>query len=557
MLLTLHIKNYALIDDLRLEFREGLNIFTGETGAGKSIIIESLGLILGERASAQAVRNGAGRCFISGEFDCTGSKELIRFLEEQGLSADETLLLRREIDAAGKSRAFVNDLPVSIGTLHAIGEYLVDVHGQHEHQSLMRLATQRAMLDSFGDLDPLRGEVAEHFRRWRDLAAQEQSQQMSEQERQRLIDLYDFQLREIDEAKLIPGEEEEIEQALPQLKNAEKLQSLSDEAYGMLYNTEGAVIERLSKVQRTLDTIHSLGNALTETTENLKTVYYQIEEIARDIENFRDGLQAEPGRLNELMERQDDIHKLKKKYGATISAILAYREQIGNELDVLSRNDENRQELERKIATAKETLLVLCEKLSRQRKKAAERLGHGIEKELQDLGMKKARFEVAFEKEAEPTSDGIDRLEFIFSANPGESPKSLKGIASGGEMSRVMLAIKTVLAAADNVPVLVFDEIDAGIGGPMGQVVGKKLKKLSCHHQVLCITHLPQIAAFADEHLHVAKESKAGRTNTSVRTLPKEERIEEIARMLSGAAVTPAARKHAEELIESSQKSRL
>lgn len=553
MLLSLHIKNYALIEDLRLEFNNRLNIFTGETGAGKSIIIESLGLILGERASAQEVRHGAARCSISGEFDCVKLKGLRRYLDEQGLEADDILILRREIDAAGKSRAFVNDLPVSLATLHTIGEYLVDVHGQHEHQSLIRLSSQRDMLDGFGGLEPLVADVAKQYRLWHDLVAQAQSQGISEQERQRLIDLYAFQCREIDEAKLMPGEEEAVEAALPQLKNAEKLRELGDEAYGILYGTEGAVIERLSKVQRIMDSIHALGNSLGETAETLKTAYYQIEEVARDIETFCDKLRVDPQKLNELLERQDLIHKLKKKYGATINDILAYRDKIDRELTALDGSEENRQELERKIEQQKKTLLTLCEKLSKQRQKSAAQLSAGVQKELQDLAMKKARFQVAFEKEAEPTSEGIDRLEFIFSANPGEHPQPLKNIASGGEMSRVMLAIKTVLAAADNVPVLVFDEIDAGIGGPTGQTVGRKLKILSKHHQVLCITHLPQIAAFADEHLGVEKQSKAGRTTTGVRTLSDNDRTEEIARMISGEAVTPSARKHAAELIADSR----
>jgi len=551
MLLTLHIKNYALIEDLRLEFSEGLNIFTGETGAGKSIIIESLGLILGERASAQAVRKGAGRCFISGQFDCSRLKVLQKYLADQGLSADGDLILRREIDAAGKSRAFVNDLPVGLATLHAVGEHLVDVHGQHEHQSLIKTTAQRHMLDRFGELEDLREEVGKSFALWRELSAQLQSQQMSAQERQRLIDLYAFQQEEIDAARLVPGEEEEVDQALPQLKNAGKLKTLADEAYQILYGTDGAVVERLSKVQRILETVQGLGGTIAEPAETIKTAYYQIEEAARDIERFSSNLRSDPAQLNEYLERRDLIHKLKRKYGQSISEILAYREKIAAELSVLARSNENRQELERKAEQQKTTLLARCEMLSAKREKSSDKLARGVEKELQDLGMKKARLSVSFTRETEPTSEGIDRIEFMFSANAGENLNPLKDIASGGEMSRVMLAIKTVLAAADDVPVLVFDEIDAGIGGPMGQVVGRKMQSLSRHHQMLCITHLPQIASFSNQHVRVEKETKTGRTITAIRKLAAKDKVEEIARMLSGSEITDAARKHAEELIAS------
>jgi DNA repair protein RecN (Recombination protein N) len=554
MLLNLHIKNYALIEDLNLEFREGLNIFTGETGAGKSIIIESLGLILGERASAQAIRTGAGRCSISGEFDCAKHKDLQDYLEEQGLRENDSLIIRREIDAGGKSRAFVNDRPVSLATLAAIGEYLVDVHGQHEHQSIIRSAIQRRLLDRFGNLEKLRGEVSGLYHLWRQLIAQKQSCQMSEQERQRLIDLYHFQVTEIVKAKLLAGEEEEIERILPQLKNAEKLRALSDEAYQILYGAEDATLGRLGKVQRILESITSLGVTLPESCENLKTACYQLEEVSQEIEDFRDNLKADPGKLDELLDRQDMILRLKRKYGATIADILAYRDKTAADLAVFLQADKNRQEFDAKIDQQFQFLSESCHKLTEQRKKAGKKLSLEVEKEIADLGMKKARFAVALEKENEPTSEGMERIDFMFSANAGEEMKPLKDIASGGEMSRVMLALKTVLAKADDVPVMVFDEVDAGIGGPMGQVVGKKLGSLAKYRQILCITHLPQIAAFACHHMNVAKSHKAGRTFTNVISLTDQERLEEIARMLSGAEITPSARKNAQELIDSSLK---
>ena len=552
MLLSLHIKNYALIEDLRLEFAAGFNVFTGETGAGKSIIVESIGLILGERASVDSIRKGAERCFITAEFDCGNLKDLNAFLQTAGLLNGGNLIIRREIDAAGKSRAFINDTPVSLATLAAAGKFLIDLHGQHEHQTLMQSAEQRSLLDSFGELEALRDQVGEQYHLWKDFAAQQQSKQLSEQERARMVDLYTFQLTEIDDAKLTATEEEEIEAALPQQKNAEKLGNISNEAYNTLYGGEGAVMEKLARVQKLLETIVSTGGQLAETAENLKNAVYQIEGIASDIEAYKNKLSSDPERLNELLERQDLIHKLKKKYGATIADVIVYREKIASELDALSKADQNRAELDAKAAAAAAELEKLCTKLTAQRKKAGDKLTAQIQKELSDLGMKKARFELSLQKEATPTSTGQDIINFMFSANPGEDIKPLKNIASGGEISRVMLAIKTVLAKSDKIPVLIFDEIDTGIGGPMGQVIGVKMKNLAVHHQVITITHLPQIAALGEHNISVTKESKAGRTFTRAAILNEGEHIAEVARMLSGAEVTPAALKHAEELVAKS-----
>lgn len=555
MLLSLSIKNYALIEELRLEFGPGFTVFTGETGAGKSIIIESIGLLLGGRASAQAVRKGSQRCFISGEFDAGKLNELAGHLAASGLSDDgeSTIIVRREIDAQGKSRAFVNDRPVTVAALETIGAYLIDVHGQNDHQSLLRPAAQRAILDRFGQTETLRADVAGKHRQWRELVAKLEAKQLSEQERERLIDLYSFQVTEIDNARLQPGEEEEIEAQLPQLKNAERLAGLSDEAYQVLYGSDGAATEMIGKALRAFENIIAITGSLAETAESLKAAASQVEDAAREVESFRDNLTADPEKLNTALERQDLISKLKKKYGSTIADILAYRDETARQLNSISGSERDRKELEAAAAKALESLTHACAKLTAARKKSAEKLGAGVEKELADLGMKKARFQASLEKLDTPTADGIDKMEFLFSANPGEDIKPLKDIASGGEMSRVMLALKTVLAKADTVPVLIFDEIDAGIGGPMGQVVGRKMSALARLRQVLCISHLPQIAAQADRHYHVAKHTAAGRTSTVVTELADTRRVEEIARMLSGDEVTQTARTHAAELIESSK----
>lgn len=541
-----------MIEELDLGLEPGLNIFTGETGAGKSIIIESLNLILGERASSQLIRKGADRCSVTGTFDISKIKPLRNWLDDAGLSGEDpgTLILRREIDIAGKSRAFVNDTPAGLNSLLAIGDFLVDVHGQHEHQTLLKTASQRLLLDGYAGNAELLEETGKLHAEWKELLSQKESQGLSEQERGRLIDLYSFQVKEIDAASLSPGEEEEIEQALPDMKNAEKLRELSSEAYQLLYGGDGAALEKLNRARKLLETMQNLSGSIGKTAETLNSAVFSAEEAASELESFAEKLSADPEKLNELLTRQDIIHKLKKKYGQDIPEILAYRDKTAKELDALSKFDQNRAELDAKIAKTFKQLSSACEKLSASRKKAGDKLAAGVEAELSELAIKKAKFRVSLERDTEPSSMGWDKVEFLLSANQGEDAKPLKNIGSGGEMSRVMLALKTVLARADNIPVLVFDEIDAGIGGPTGQVVGRKLKELAKRRQVLCITHLPQIAAFADRHLSVGKAAQAGKTSTFIRDLAEKDRVEEIARMLSGEEITPAARKHASELME-------
>ena len=551
MLLNLTIRNYALIDEARLEPGDGLTVFTGETGAGKSIIVESIGLLLGERASAQAVRKGADRCFITGEFDISRVTALGRFLEKTGIPSEgeASFIVRREIDVQGRSRAFVNDRPVSIGTLSTIGSFLVDIHGQHEHQSLFHAENQRALLDRYAEAEGLSAQVADEYKRWQELLSFKESQHLSAQERERRIDLYSFQLKEIDEAHPVPGEVEEMEHALPQLKNAEKLQALADETYQILYSSDNAVLDNLRRVGKLLAQMASLGASFTDTTASLNNALAGLEEAARDIENFRGHISADPEKLNDMLERQDLLHRLKRKYGATVQEILSYRDRIAGELSALNASDDRLKELDKDSASSRRKLDDLCAKLTALREKAGQKLARQVEKELNDLGMKKARFSVAREALPEPASFGADRISFLFSANPGEDQQALKTIASGGEMSRVMLGLKTVLANADQVPLLIFDEIDTGIGGPMGQTVGRKLEELARHHQVLCITHLPQIAVCGDRQFYVSKETKGSRTRTLIASLSPQERKEEIARMLSGDEITDTARRHAAELL--------
>jgi len=435
MLLNLNIKNYVLIDQLGLEFGEGLNIFTGETGAGKSIIIESVGLALGGRAGAGIVKSGAERCFIGAQFDISGYTALNNFLAESGLSGDDgMLLIRREIDLNGKNRAFVNDKPASVSILALIGDYLVDVHGQHEHQTLLKGSVQRELLDRFARNEKLLEETAEVFDTWSALTAQKEARRISEEERTRLVDLYGFQLKEIDSLKPVPGEEEELEQKLPMLKNAEKLQALSSQACALLYGEENSALERIGKTQKLVDSINSISESLAGPSETLKNASSLVDDALRELERFRDSLSADPETLNALLTRQDLLHKLKRKYAKDIPEILAYRGKICQELETLNNADKNLKELEDKIRKSETTLRSLCEKLTASRKKAANKLSEGVEKELSVLGMKKAAFSAGIEKETNPSKHGWDNISFLFSANAGEGLKPLKDIASGGEM---------------------------------------------------------------------------------------------------------------------------
>lgn len=551
-----------MIEALDLEIHNGLNVFTGETGAGKSIIIDALGLVLGQKAAQGLVRKGAQECQITGEFELKKNKPAKAILEFLGLESEtrDSLIVRRQIDAQGKSRIFVNDNTVNLNTLAQLAQELVEVHGQHENQKLLKPGQQRELLDRFGDCAELRDEIKTLYEEWKQLKQKREADQVTEQEKNRKIDLYQFQVKEIDDAALVPGEEEELEKSLPELKNAERLREIGEELFAELYESEGSVSERLDKAQKKLEQIQSLGVELLEVQTFLEESRTRIEESVKMVQSFKERLVSDPRKLDAVITRQDQIERLKKKYGRAIPQILEYREQIGRELQTLENLEESLLKQDEEIAAAYARLLKQCKKLTQARKKSSEKLEQQVTCQLQELGFNHARFSIAFYPEKDqagkelPTAEGLERIEFLFSANPGEDLHLLKEVASGGELSRVMLALKSILARADAVPTLIFDEIDAGVGGSMGTVVGEKLKVLSQLHQILVITHLPQIAAFGDFHLRVQKQVLEGRTSTSVDPLEKETRIQEIARMLGGSSngkqTAGTAQKHAIELLK-------
>jgi DNA repair protein RecN (Recombination protein N) len=551
------VKNFALLEDLRLELGSGLIALTGETGAGKSLLLDAVGLVLGRRAEAGQVRKGTERLVVSARFQSLG-RRLKSLLNELGLSqgSEDELLLRREIDAAGKSRAFANDRPVNASTLVRLGELLVFSHGQSEQQLLLRPAEQRNLLDAFGGLEDDVRRVELAFSDWQARVAERDALALSEQERAQRLDLYRFQKRELDEADVRPEEETELEALLPQLKNGEKLKSVALDAHGLLHVQDSSATDLVRKVIQEVSLLRSLGAPLSEVADLLEGAAVNLEEGAQRLDAFAGGIDADPARLEEVLARLDGLGKLKRKYGPTLSDVVAYRARVTEELDRLENLEGKRHDLVQRLAKAEEELDQRSAALSEARRKSAKKMSGAVQKELKDVGLPHSTFFVEVVAEAERRSSfGADQVRFLFNANPGEGRHPLTETASGGELSRVMLAIESVFVRADNVPVLVFDEIDAGVGGTVGGVLGKKLAALGRGRQVLCVTHLATIAACADAHWTVEKEIKGDRTRAVVRKLEESERPAEIARLFGSAPGTDAAigLRHAEELLATSR----
>lgn len=565
MLKKLTVKDYALIDFLEVEFSPGLNILTGETGAGKSILIGALGLVLGERADSDSVRSGAKSAIVEAEFYLKGFDVIKKIFGELELDWSDDLLVRREVSATGKSRAFVNDSPVTLANLKRIGDAVLDMHGQHEHQSLLYEEKHLDYLDGFAKTWPERTAAGELFHQYQKIRVELEAMRNKEQLTREKLDLYNFQIKEIETAALAEDEEEGLESQKTILENSEKLFSLSSESYQLLYQQDGSITEQFSALERSVEEISGIDPRMEPTLRSISSVNDQIEEVARDLRKYRDGISFDPARLEEIRNRLDLIRTLKKKYSGrenSIAAVLAHYVKIKAEVDSVEHGEENIKKLEAELETQRRELEKACLALSEKRQTAAKKMAKEVVTQLKDLGMEKASFKVDVAQIEEPEgivhhnkkrlktdASGIDAVKFLISPNPGEELKPLAKIASGGEISRVMLAVKTILSEADAVPVLVFDEIDAGIGGRIAEAVGIKLKEISSVRQVLCITHLPQIASLAKSHYQVSKEEKVGRTITSVARLDQQQRVDELARMLGGSKITETTLKHAKEMI--------
>jgi DNA repair protein RecN (Recombination protein N) len=558
MLRSLRVRDFAIISELNLEPSRGLNVFTGETGAGKSILIEALGFLLGARATTAWLRAGASRLSVEGVFDAGDFKPGLR---EQFQVGSAPVAVRRELDASGKSRAGINGRPAGVAVLAAFGEGLVDFHGQHEHQSLLKPAVQLEALDAFAGLGRKREELAGLYRAWGQASAELDSARMSDSERRRRVEFDRFQVQEIDAAKLRPGEEEELEADLPLLKNADRVRNLADSVYGWLYAGESSALAALQKSVRTLDELCRFDESLRQGRDELETARIAVDDVARRLGELRRRVGADPVRVDALLGRQDQLARLKKKYGASVAEVLAKREELAAELDLLENSQKRIADLEAAQAAARHGLAAACGRMHKLRAATARKLAAALTRAIKVLGMPHARLCVSVEAAEERfTASGYDEAEFLLAPNPGEPIQPLRSIASGGELSRVMLALKTVFAAGAgtagaagaSAPVLVFDEIDAGIGGTVARCVGQRLAALGGPRQILCVTHLAQVACFASTHFHVSKETASGRTSVRVERLDGGRRLEAVAQLLGGRAPTEASRKHAQELLESS-----
>lgn len=553
MLRELRIKNLAIIDDLTIRFGTGLNVLTGETGAGKSIIIDALGLALGERAQTEMIKTGENEASVEAFFEVSDrphGSEPQRLLEQMGIMCEDGIILRRNIyiSSAGKSRAYINDTIVNIQSLCDIGRALVDIHGQHEHQSLLSTDNQRTLLDFYGKLQDKRAEVEAMFYEVQSLKKELSELKANVKERAHRIDLLSFQINEIDSASLKTGEKDALEKERVILSNLNKLSELTETAYAMLYESEGACVENLSSVISKLKEMSSIDQSIDETLSLLESAMPLLEDASVSLRRYKEKYDLDPQRLESIEERLENIKRLEKKYGEGVDAILRYRDEAEKELLSLGQTDEKTDLIENQLREKEKKLLDAAVDLSEKRKKTAEEISRPVEKILKELAFEKVEFRVDI-KASPLSSSGMDAVEFLFSANPGELPKPLTRVASGGELSRIMLALKNILADVDRIPVLIFDEIDAGVGGRTAESVGMKLKKLAKTHQVICITHLPQIASTADFHLMTEKSQKKDGVSVKIKELSPEERKTEIARMLSGK-VTDVSLKHARELLE-------
>ncbi|HEY6871468.1 MAG TPA: DNA repair protein RecN [Geobacteraceae bacterium] len=549
MLTDLYIKNFAIIDNLHVAFQPGLNCLTGETGAGKSIIIDAVNLILGGRASADLIRTGEEEATVEALFDLSAHPGMLERLAESGVECDGELLVKRVVSRSGRNRVFVGGGLSTIASLSELARQLINIYGQHESQTLLKPDNHLRLLDDFGGLASLRARFAALFDDYRRTADEIRRIEEGEREAARRIDLLSFQSGELGTALLSPDEEEELDRERQLLAHGEKLLRNSQEAFDLLYGGEEAILGGLRRVISGVEEIRGIDPALAPLHETLNSAYLQIEDAALSLRDYAARVEADPGRLREIDDRLDLINRLKKKYAPTIREMLAYKEEIDRELAGLLHRQETREELDRALRGVEEQLDAKGAELSAARSASAGKLKEAMEREIHELAMRNARFEVAFDKLPEPRGSGMEKAEFLFSPNPGETPKSLARIASGGELSRLMLAMKQVHPESD-VPTLVFDEVDSGIGGATSALVGEKLKRVAQGQQVLCITHLPQVAAFADSHFRVEKRVVAGRTVTSVVPLGGEERVAEMARMLGGARITEKTLEHAREMIE-------
>ncbi len=550
MLLELTLKNFTIIDELSVSFSEGLNVLTGETGAGKSIIVDAINLILGEKASADIVRSDKDEAQIEALFDIKGNTGLKERLFSFGFEAKgDELLIKRVISRAGRSRLFINGSIATFLILEQIVDGLIDIFSQHNHQTLLKEENHLKVLDEFGGLKSLSQRVSEIYRDSTEIKREIEEIERNLRNRIEREDFLRFQLREIDEAKLLPDEEEKLEEERRKLANAERLYSTAQEAYETLYEGERAVFDILKMVRNRIEETAKIDITLVEVAKSIEKGIVEIQDAAFTLRDYASDVRFDPDRLSSIDNRLEEIRRLKRKYGRTITEVMEKKKQIEEELGKISIHEERIETLKENLNRLESDLRVFVRELSQKRREVAEKLILAVEKELGGVGMKNGKFTVEFEEKAISAS-GCEKVSFLFSANPDEKPKPLIKVASGGELSRIMLVLKETLARVEGSSVLIFDEADSGIGGAIAETVGRKIKNLSKKHQVICITHLPQVAKFADTHFRVTKTFKDDKTKVQVKPLNADERVEELGRMIGGLKITEKTLEAAREMLQ-------
>jgi DNA repair protein RecN (Recombination protein N) len=570
VLLELRLENYTVIDNAVVEFAPGLNLLTGETGAGKSILIDALALLLGDKASSDVIRSGAERAVVSAVFECAGDAQdaIEKLLQHNGLdeSEDGSLIVRREIAAGGKGRVFVNNQAATVAVLRQLAPHLATIHAQNESMLSFDAPARLELLDGFAGSQV--GPVSAAYEAWKGIGARIAELEQGEQDRLRLVDLWIFQKREIEDARLQAGEDENLETEKRVLANAEKIYGAAMQAFDLLYEGDASTSASLRAAQKQIEELARYEPKFQEALASLETARISVEDVGATVRDYAGGIHASPEHLAEVEDRLALLDRLRRKYGPTVEDVIAFGAEVAHKLSEIENKDDILRELRLELARAGEDYLRAARALSKKRHEASRKLEKLVEAEINDLAMKSA-FRIAIttgEEEGNWTATGIDQLVYMIATNPGEPMRQLEHIASGGELSRVMLALKvsveggqearTPSSAKSGSPhssaqrTMVFDEIDTGIGGRAAESVGKKLKSLARVNQVLCVTHLPQIATFADHHYVIEKKERNGRTRTSIRTVVGEERTDEVARMLSGAKLTDTSRKHAEQMIK-------
>jgi DNA repair protein RecN (Recombination protein N) len=561
MLKTLYIKDYALLEQISIEFEKGLNIITGETGAGKSILIDAMSLLLGERASNEIIRKGAEKAIVEGIFSVDSNKKIDRLLEQNEIEKSDELIVRRELSVKGSNRCFLNDTPVALNVIKEVGNLLVDLHGQHEHQSLLRTETHIEFLDDFGSLEQPLSDYKKEYDRLHILKKNLIELRGKENLLKEKKDLYEFQRKEIEIISPVENEDEGIAAELHILENSEKLLELTTDVYQQLYDSEKSIYDSLINVQQNINALAKIDKTFAETSGELQSVVAVINDITNVVRKYNAQIELEPQKLEYLRSRFQAINLLKKKYGGTLQALLEHYEKIIGEIKLAESFEDEIEKFDNAIHLQKETLVKLASALSQKRNELAKKISKEVKEVLKELGIPQSIFEVKItqtvgeqnsQKNGAPfrfNARGYDEVEFFISTNLGEDAKPLSKVASGGEVSRIMLALKSILAKNDKLPLLIFDEIDTGISGRISQKVGQSLKNLAAFHQVISITHQPQIAALADTHFAVEKKNVEDRVVSSIKKLKNEECIREVAKLLSGEVITETSLQTAKELM--------